>query len=384
MRFIIWQLLEYRLDERPWRLAAIGIAYGMGIAESWAFVGFFPVFLAAIVWVKGVEFFNFRFLVRMILWGAVGMLLLLLLPLVAKSAPFYKISFWRHCDPIFGPIWLVMAALKNGQLRHNLVEASLSTILPIVVLALRWSASFGDNSPLGSALANNMMHFVYAVIFSVCIWAAFDPPFSAGQLLNAPALALNYLSALSIGYFCGYFLLVFGKGPAPNRRGTTPKSLLPPALMWICFVIVAGMFIVSVICIGTLIYRNAPSFRRLMMTLLLKFAKSTTETLPKRWRHSLLSDSETSGQDRPIRSLLVHAMLVREGRAANYPVVDTQAANWTPYHQYLHEKYPDKWPLVVKETDPDTVSPVSIFNLLVTLSSSNTLRYLNSQLWLLF
>ncbi len=374
--FIIWQLLEYRLDERPWRLAAIGMVYGMGIAESWIFVAFFPAFLAAIIWVKGLEFFNFRFLIRLILWGVAGLLLLLLLPLVAKSSPYFKISFWEALRPNLRPDWLVITALKNGQLRHNLIEATLSTILPIVVLALRWSASFGDNSPLGSALANNMMHFVYAVIFSVCIWATFDPPFSAGQLLNGPALALSYLSALSIGYFCGYFLLVFGKEPAPNRRGTKPKPLLPPALMWICLVIVAGTFIVTAICVGTLIYRNAPIIREVNDDTLLKYAQSATQTLPKDGA-ILLCDSETSGQDQPIRSFLVEAMLVREGRAANFPMVDTQAANWTPYHRYLHDKYPDKWPLIVKDTDPDTVSPLSIFNLLAALSNSNALCYLN-------
>ena len=44
--FVIWSLLEYRLDEREGRLYLAALVYGAGMAENWAMVGFFPVFVA--------------------------------------------------------------------------------------------------------------------------------------------------------------------------------------------------------------------------------------------------------------------------------------------------------------------------------------------------
>ena len=59
---VIWLLLEYRLDEREWRLFLASAVYGAGMAENWAMVGFLPLFLTALIWMRGLNFFNARFL----------------------------------------------------------------------------------------------------------------------------------------------------------------------------------------------------------------------------------------------------------------------------------------------------------------------------------
>jgi hypothetical protein len=69
---VIWLLLEYRLDEREWRLFLASVVYGAGMAENWAMVGFLPVFIAAIIWIRGFSFFNLRFLGRMVFCGLAG------------------------------------------------------------------------------------------------------------------------------------------------------------------------------------------------------------------------------------------------------------------------------------------------------------------------
>ena len=71
--FIIWLLLEYRLDERPGRLTLAALVYGAGMTDNWALIGFLPVFIAAIIWLKGWEFFSLRFLSRMTLCGLAGL-----------------------------------------------------------------------------------------------------------------------------------------------------------------------------------------------------------------------------------------------------------------------------------------------------------------------
>src|ERR1017187_4725401 len=258
---ILWQLLEYRLDEREGRLFVAAVLYGAGITENWAMVAFFPVFLMVVIWLRKTDFFFVNFLLRMTLCGLAGLLLLLLLPLTVKLSGAYPVTFWQALKPNLQRDWLVMKALRLGEVRHNLALISLTSLLPAFLMSIRWSANFGDSSRLGATLVNNMIHVVNAVIFGACVWVMFDPPFSPRQLLPTPALTLYYLTALCLGYYCGYFLVVFGKPPVPSRRTAKPEQVLPPSLLWLCPVIVAGTLVAMAVTAGLLVYKNAPVIR---------------------------------------------------------------------------------------------------------------------------
>ena len=165
----------------------------------------------------------------------------------------------------------------------------------------------------------------------------FDPPFSPRQLglgfypfAGAQALTLYYLAALSIGYYCGYYLLVFGKDPVRSRRNNTrPDPALPQSLMWLCPVIVGGTFVCAALAIGLLIYKNAPMIQAVNDDTLLKYARFTTQNLPPGGA-ILLSDVDTP-YHQPVHAYIIEAMLAREGRAKNYPVVDSLALKYSPY-----------------------------------------------------
>ena len=152
--FIVWQLLEFRLDEMEWRLTAVALAYGAGLTESWGFVGFFPVLLAAVIWLKKLDFFNIRFLVRLILCLLAGLLFFFVLPLVAKFTADFKVGIWETMRPNIKLDWAALKLIKNSDTRIALAQAALSTVLPVLLIALRWSANFGDNSRMGTALAS--------------------------------------------------------------------------------------------------------------------------------------------------------------------------------------------------------------------------------------
>ena len=92
---VIWLLLEYRLDEREWRLFLASLVYGAGMADNWAMVGFLPVFITAVIWIRGFSFFNLRFLKRMMLCGLAGMAFYLLLPLLAVISGKLPVTFWE-------------------------------------------------------------------------------------------------------------------------------------------------------------------------------------------------------------------------------------------------------------------------------------------------
>ena len=87
-------LLEYRLDRREPRLWAVAALLGLGVANSYAFIGFVPMFLVAIVWIRGWTFFNLGFLARLGLAGIIGLSLLLWIPLSARLSGRLDEGFW--------------------------------------------------------------------------------------------------------------------------------------------------------------------------------------------------------------------------------------------------------------------------------------------------
>jgi predicted Zn-dependent protease len=374
---IIWLLLEFRLDERMWRLYLAALIYGAGMTENWALVGFLPVFVIAIIWLRGLDFFNVGFLLRMTLSALAGLLFFLLLPIVNKFSGDFSLSFWELLKPPLSLDWQVIKAIGDGDLRHNLIIMSVTTFLPVLVMAIRWSATFGDNSRMGVALANYMFHGVHAVIFTVCVWVMFDPPFSPSQLsLGSPALTMYYLSALGLGYYCGYYLLVFGKKAVATRRNPHPLPALPKPISFLIPVVYYGTYVAAGMITCVLVYKNLPHIRSINDNTLLKYAQLTEENLPP-GGGILLSDAENITASQQTRTLLMQAALARSRRAKEYMVVDTQSLNWAPYHRYLHKKFPQKWPALVSDKDMGGVSPLAILGALNQLAKSNNVCYLN-------
>ena len=375
--FIIWQLLEFRLDERFGRLYLTTIVYGAGMADNWALTAFLPVFLATIIWLRGFEFFNVRFLTRMALSGLAGMLLFLLLPTLVKLNPDFSMGFWPMLKPALRLHWLVMKAITHGDVRHNLIIMSVTTLLPVLVMSIRWSANFGDNSRIGTALVNYLFHGVHAVIFTVCVWVMFDSPFSPVQLsAGTPALTLYYLSALAIGYYCGYYLLVFGKKAVPTRRNPDPLPALPGQLNFFSPVIYWGTYLAAILAVSTLAYKNYKFIRSFNDDTLLNYAKLSSQNLPA-GGGILLSDTEGMTSSQHTRTLLMEAALARNGRAKDFLVVDTASLGWAQYHRFLHHRSPDKWPEIEHKKNFDGVTPFGIVRALMEVAKSNSICYLN-------
>ena len=65
--------------------------------------GFFPVFIAAIVWIRGFSCFNLRFLRRMALCG-LRELFCLLLPLLAVISGKLPVTFWETMKVSLAPL----------------------------------------------------------------------------------------------------------------------------------------------------------------------------------------------------------------------------------------------------------------------------------------
>ncbi|HUA38971.1 MAG TPA: tetratricopeptide repeat protein [Candidatus Sulfopaludibacter sp.] len=361
--FVIWSLLEYRLDEREERLFLAAFVHGAAMANDWAMVCYFPAFLTALIWIRGLGFFNSRFLGRMFLCGLAGTMFYLLLPLAVVISGKVPITFWQMLHLNLSSQFSVFTAFfENGDVRKTLALMSLSSLVPVLILSIRWHPSFGDTSQMGRALATLMFHFVHAVFLIMCVWVAFDPPFSPRE--NHFGLTLYYLSALGVGYYSGYFLLVFRKEPGTRflPRETSQfnfGNFLAVTMMWLLFFI----------ALAGLVYKNAPQIYATNNGTFQRYTSLTVENLP-RTGGILLSDDW--------RYLyLTEAKLTRDGRAKDFIFLDTPSLVLPAYHQYLHEKYPKRWPNTFNARDTNTVNPLQLVMLLTKLARTNELYYLH-------
>ena len=365
--FIVWSLLEYRLGEREWRLFLAAFVYGAGMAENWAMVGFFPMFIVAIVWSRRLGFFNVRFLVRMMLCGLAGMLLYLLLPLLAVISGKVSVTFWQALKyNLSAQFYMVKLFFVQPGVRETVWLLSLTSLLPVLVMAIRWKSYFGDVSRNGIALANFMFHLIHAFFLVMCVWVAFDPPFSPRQKgFGMPFLTFYYLGALSVGYFSGYFLLIFGKQSAVRAERSNS-----PALRFFRQLVIGAICLFAVLVSAGLVYRNTPQIRAANDGTFRKFTSLMEENLPRTGGILLCDD--------PQRLIFLQSALTRDGRAKDFVPLETQSLTWPAYHKFLHKKFPQQWPDTVTAAEmTNGVSPLHLIGLLATLAKTNELYYLH-------
>ena len=338
-------------------------------------VGFLPLFIGSILWIRGFGFFNLSFLSRMFLFGLAGMSFYLLLPAMLMISHDLPVTFWQALKlNLASEFNMVKLFFTQGEIRKTVLLLSPASLLPVLIMGFRWKSSFGDNSKLGLALTSFMFHVIHAIFLFLCVWVAFDPAFSPRRLgLGLPFLTFYYLGALSVGYFMGYFLVVFGK-PAQGRsrdrapdRPRRPRLDPMPALDRLVFGGVCGF---AAIAAAGILYKNLPQIRQANDSSYKNFGVLSAESLPTKGAICLSDD--------PRRTFLVQAALAQEGRAKDFLMVDTASLNFPSYHTYLHKKFPEKWPDTTSAYEQTNgVSPLHLIGLLAMLSKTNELYYLH-------
>jgi p-aminobenzoyl-glutamate transporter AbgT len=121
-------------------------------------------------------------------------------------------------------------------------------------MAIRWPSHFGDTSRLGTLLAKWIFHIAHVFLLVLCVWVIFDSPISPRYIFAKhelqsvlPLLTFYYLSALAIGYFAGYFLLVFRPIVTRSRRATALATgshrLATISVIAALLALIAGLFL---------------------------------------------------------------------------------------------------------------------------------------------
>jgi tetratricopeptide (TPR) repeat protein len=365
--YVVRCLLEFRVDQRESWLIRAAFVYGAAMTNNWAMIGFIPLFLVSLVWLKGLSFFNLRFLVRLAMTGLAALLLYLLLPMVQSLS-----------DTAFTPFWAALKANLGGQrtvllllwkfARQNILLLGLTSLVPIFIISIRWASYFGDTSRLGVALARIMFHVVHALFLVACIWVALDPPVSPrNKGLGVPFLTFYYLGALSIGYFSGCFLLVFGVRTDRSRR-------TPAYVLMINRMVTGAVWLLLLLAPAALVYRNLPQVRITNGPMLNQFAALLAQGLPPRGGVIMSDDAR--------RTFLLQAWAAQRGKLKDYLFVDSSggpggALRYPDYHRYLKRRYRQGWPVEVPKDYNQPVDEWFLVKLAFRLAATNEVYYLH-------
>ena len=363
--YLVRCLLEYRIDRRDSWTTRFALIYGLAMADNWAMIGFFPAFFMALIWTKGLSFFNPRFLFRTFALGLAGFSLVLLLPLIRSLSEISYGSFWQL-------LHYSLAGEKNALLaypRKMFLLFGLTSLLPVFVMAIRWPSYFGDSSPLGVTLATISFHTVHAVFLGACVWMALDPTISPRFIGGYPFLPIYYLGALSVGYFSGYFLLVFGTPAVKPRRQQRP---IAPWLRLINIGATAAVWLLFLASPILLFSKNLPHIRVNSGAVLDEYVSLIRQSLPQKGA-VILSDD-------PVRLFLLEASLRRGGTPTDHVLLNTYSlASGTNYHRFLEKKYPQIKTEIAAIDSAATypTAPINLIRLLARLAKTRDIYYLH-------
>ncbi len=320
-------LLEYRLTRRPswlWRLAFI---YGLAVPENPAMIAYFPCFLVALIWIQGRGFFQANSLLGMLGLGLAGLLLYLMLPALCHLTQSSTASFGEMLRFELS----TQKAFILGFPRSRVLILALTSLLPALLIGIRWPGSLGDTSVAGALLANFMSRVVHAMFLGACLYVAFDPKFSPRSLGYGLAfLPLYYLGALSIGYFSGYFLLTCSKPAGKIWRRPNPAVKFVNGLL-LAVIILAGFG-----CPAALAYKNYSAIRATNSSVLRDFADLMVRSLPQR-PAVVLSDN-------PYLNLLLEAGQATNSAMARHVVIDVRTMPFHAYQTQLLKRAPSLMP----------------------------------------
>jgi tetratricopeptide (TPR) repeat protein len=370
--YVIRCLLEYRIDPRESWLMKACLVCGLGMANSWIMFCLLPAFLVALIWIKGLEFFNPRFLLKGFLFGAAGMVLYLVMPTIFVSSADTSGSFWQALKLNLQSDRDHLMYLFLRAPRIQVLVLLLGSFLPILVISIRWASNFGDPSRMGSALATFAFHLAHAALLVVCLLMVLGSEAVSPRYLakNFPGIAaiesltpvLYYLAALSVGYLSGYFLLVFSP---PLERAMRRYTVLEQWLQRISRVLIWALVILVP---AALLYLNLPQIRMTNGPALRHYASMMTQKLPE--RAVVLSDDS-------LKLLLAQAQVTSASGRSNHFFLDTQLLAMPGYHAIQQKLHPDDWISVVSAGATEKVSPLALITLLARFSERMPVYYLH-------
>ena len=374
--YVIRCLLEFRVDQNQSWLSRAACIYGAGMANNWAMIGFFPLFVVAILRAKGYGPFRERpFLLRMIAWGLAGLSLYLLLPTIASLSSHGQVDFWTALKAHLKSQKEILGYFR----RPGFKVLAVASVLPVLVLSIRWkshSLQFGDDTRLGVFLTKAMVHLVHGLVLVSSLWIALDPTFGPRNLgLGTAMLTYYYLSALAFGYCAGYFLLFASQtrahpeGPRANF-GRWPQGIRAPLVVSTAITLFCALPFL-------LLWRNLSQIRATNGPSLRQFAKILYADLPSS-KSVVLSDD-------PAEFLLLRAESSAHRHDKKDPLLlDALSLSSPRYQALLARLFKSRWPIAAPANLAQAINPGQILDLISKFAAHEPVVYLHPSFGILF
>jgi tetratricopeptide (TPR) repeat protein len=323
--FVIYCILRFRVTQNDSWLFGMAFVYGLGASSNWALLGFFPLFLLSLIWIRGLSFFSFRFITLMTLSGLAGLSLYLLEPALGSLGGEHE-NFWYLLHQELGLQTYNLRMIP----RYIVLVASLAAILPLIFAGVKWPSFLGEVNAWGNILTLWMIQglhvfFLVLPLVTLCEFK-FSPSTRMREMPNS-FLTFYYIAALCVGYFSGYLLLFFGKQShhAWERPG--------PARKLVNRTVVGIVWILALAAPIGLACQNFPNIQASNSPALTQFADSVLDGLPAKGAIVLSDD--------PARLSLLEGAYQRRHLPNQNFLVETGSLSHREYIRYLTSRYPE-------------------------------------------
>ena len=336
--YLVRCLLEFRISRKESWLLKFAFVNGLAVANNWAMMLFLPFFVVAVLWITDfTSCFTPQFVARFLrerkldlrrpcwmfaCWLA-GCLIFLLPPFLTAHSSENPVAFWVGLKFAAHNYYVLLTAFPA----KTALLLCLTSVLPVFYLGIRWGQMLDMVSRWDGWAIRTAFHFVNAFFLIMCLWGALDSPFSPRHRQPAfPCLPLYFLSALSIGYFSGCFLLVFG--PRLERFWRPPQRLDP----FLNMVSIGAMWVLLLAMPAVLVYKNLPDILKRKQDPLAAYFDLLERTMPPKGAVILSEQS--------VQLQYLEATLIGRGRSADYLLIDTSLLRRFPnYAKFVASKY---------------------------------------------
>jgi len=368
----IWCLLEYRVEKNPRWVNAAALVWGLGMAENWAMLLTLPLFVAALIWLRGMRFFRLNFLLRMALLGLAGFSIYALQPLANWLTP--------HSPWGFGDAWL--ATLRSTKsVCHTLYDdfwrshrlMTGAVLLYFLVPTLPCFVRIKNEAASNLSKLDRFQIWIYRVLrvalLLACLWLAFDPAIGPREMIRQqlgielPLLTFDYLNALGIAFLAGN--LLFASQIQPQRRPRTAVQKFNSQLRHATPLL---LVVLSALVVTGLLARSLPAILLVNRQPLQEFGALIERSLPAGGGIVLGNDAT--------KLAVLQAVLARHGEGRRWLVADTRLLPDSKYRDALERKFPAGWTGDKSRRELDWQELLPVLN---HLSRTNRLFYLQPE-----
>jgi len=363
-----WCALEFGVNRHVGWLYAAALIWGMGMAANWVMILMFPFFIAALIWMRRVRFFQAGFLLRIAGFGLAGFAVYALVPL---ANGFWPGTLWTP-----GQAWILsfretkvsLLNIKAVWSGHRLIAgtAVLFYLLPVMACTVRLRSEDSRNKSGPELLQIWIFRGLRMGLLLMGVWMAFNPLVGLRRILMEqlhwplPLLSFNYLNGLAVGFLAAHLLLMH-RDEDSRRRGIGRQ----PAqwLEWLATPVIYCLLLLSLL---GLILRNTPGILSVNRHPLTQIGDLALKSLPP-GGGVVLSDS-------PDRLLAFQAAQALHTDKSDWLPVDVSALPGPTYRASLDRKRPGLW---LVSTNHNDLGPQEMVFLLSKLTQTNRVFYLH-------